>query len=574
MAKETVQKKLERARPPRVHITYDLETGGAIQERELPFEVLILADLSGHAESPKPLRERKLVDIDLDKFDDVLSRYAPRLAFEVPNKLGGDDPALRFELRFRCLEDFEPARVASQIEPLKNLFHERSEFMDRIRKAEGDDRSDGREIASMQSRVDAIDSLLSSQLTEIMHSRPFQSLEATWRGLHFLVSQTETSAALRLKVLDVTKRELSRDFQRSVEFAQSALFKHVYEAEYGTFGGNAIGVMIGDYEIGPGPSDMDLIEQLSHVAATAHAPFLAGAAPTLFDIESFAELGSPRDLSKVFETIEHARWRSFRESEDARYVGLVLPRILLRRPYGDTNPTEEFNFQERIERHDDWLWGNAVYALGACITNAFAKFGWCAAIKGVESGGLVEGLPTGTFVTEYRDTATKCPVEIALSDRREIELAHLGLIPLLHFKGTDCAAFFSMQTCCKPLSYESAAANANARLSTQLQYVLTTSRFAHYLKHMIRDRLGSFASRADCQNWLNAWLRKYVAQEDGLSLADKARYPLREAYVDVTEVPGKPGVYRAVAFLRPHFQLDELSVSMRVVVELPAPATH
>jgi type VI secretion system protein ImpC len=572
MPKESVQKRLERVRPPRVHLTYDGEIGDAIAQRELPFEVLILADLSGQAESPKPLRDRKLVDIDLDNFDDVLSRHAPRLVFEVANKLGGNKSTLPVELRFGCLEDFAPTAIVRQIEPLKNALDERSGLMGRIIRADADDRTDEREIHS--NRVRAIDALLSTQLSEIMHSRLFQRLEATWRGLHFLATQTETSSALRLKVLDVSQRDLSRDFQRSIEFNQSALFKHVYEQECGTFGGSAVGVMIGDYEIGREAADMELIEQISHVAATAHAPFIAGAGPTLFNLESFAELGGPHDLSKVFDTIEYARWRSFRDSEDARYVGLVLPRILLRRPYGSADPVEEFNFQEQIDRHDDWLWGNAAYALGVCITNAFAKFGWCAAIKGVEGGGLIEGLPTSTFKTEDGDAAAKCPVEIALSDRREVELAHLGLIPLLHLKGTDYAAFFSMQTCCKPPSYDTAAANANARLSTQLQYLLTSSRFAHYLKHMVRDRVGSFASRVDCENWLNAWLTNYVTLEDGLSIAAKARYPLREGHVDVTEVPGKPGVYHAVAFLRPHFQLDELSVSMRVVVELPAPATH
>ena len=564
MAKQGAQKKIDRVRPPRVQIAYDVEIGDAIERRELPFELLILADLSGQAESFQPLRDRKLVDIDLDCFDDVLSKYAPHLAFEVPNKLGGDEPTLAINLRFGRLDDFAPGRVANQIEPLKNALNERSDLLSRIIEA------DDRETASIQNRIDLFDALLSDQINEIMHSPPFQRLEATWRGLHFLVTHTETGSALRLKVLDASKRDLSRDFQRSADFAHTALFKHVYEEEYGTFGGNAIGVMIGDYEVGREPLDIELIDQLSHIAAAAHAPLIAGAGPSLFSVDNFADLGSARDVSNVFDTIEYARWRSFRESEDARYIGLVLPHILLRRPYGGASPIEEFNFQECTERHYEWLWGNASYALGVCITNAFAKFGWCAAIKGVEGGGLVEGLPTGTFVTEYGDAATKCPVEIALSDRREVELAHLGLIPLLHLKGTDYAAFFSMQTCQKTLSYENAAANANARLSTQLQYVLTLSRFAHYFKCMVRDRLGSFMSRADCENWLNAWLANYVTREDGLSIADKARYPLREGRVDVTEVPGKPGVYRAVAFLRPHFQLDELSVSMRVVVELPA----
>jgi type VI secretion system protein ImpC len=487
------------------------------------------------------------------------------------NRLGDDTPHLNVELRFRCLDDFAPARIASQVEPLRKLLAERSELVARLAVAEADGSIDDRELASFHASAAKIDALLSAQLNEIMHSSPFQRLEATWRGLHFLATLTETGSQLELHVLDVSKRELSRDLTRAVSFDQSALFKHVYEQEYGTFGGRAFGVLIGDYEIGPEPTDLHLLGQISHVAAAAHAPFVAAAAPTLFGIDSFGDLGEPRALSHIFDTVEYAQWRSFRESEDAQYVALVLPRILLRRPFGDSNPVEAFDFQERVERHDEWLWGNAAYALGVCITNAFAKYHWCAAIRGVEGGGLVEGLPTGSFMTEYGEAAAKCPVEIALSDRREVELAQLGFIPLLHVKGTDHAVFFSMQTCAKPRAYDIVTADANARLSTQLQYVLTTSRFAHYLKQMVRDRLRNFVSRADCEDFLNRWLSRYVAPEDQLSIVNKAKFPLREAHVDVTEVPGKPGAYRAVAFLRPNFQLEELSVSMRVVVELARP---
>lgn len=571
-ARQPVHKKLERDRPPRVHLTYDVETSGTLEQRELPFELLILADLSAQGESTLPLRDRKLVDIDLDNFDDVLSKYAPRLALDVPNKLGSQAPTLPVELRFRCLDDFAPAAIVSQIEPLKRALHDRSELVLRITNDYGKDLLDDEEIASIKDRIHTLDTLLSDQTSEIMHSPPFQRLEATWRGLHFLATHTETGSALRLKVLDASKRDLLRDLQRSPDFDQTALFKHVYEKEYGTFGGSAIGVMIGDYEIGREPSDIELIQKLSNIAASAHAPFIASAGPTLFNVESFADLASPRDLSKIFDTIDYAKWRAFRESEDSRYIGLVLPRIMLRRPYGQTNPIEEFNFEERIERHDHWLWGNAAYALGVCITNSFAKYGWCAAIRGVEGGGLVEGLPTGTFMSDYGDPATKCPVEVALNDRREAELAYLGLIPLLHFKGKDYAAFLSMQTCRKRPIYQDAEASTNARLSTQLQYLLTVSRFAHYLRCMVRDRLGTFTSRADCQNWLNAWLTNYVSPKDDLSITEKAKYPLRDGRVEVTEAPGKPGVYVAAVYLRPQFQLEELSVSLRVIVELPAVA--
>jgi len=429
--------------------------------------------------------------------------------------------------------------------------------------------------ATINARIADIDVLLSKQLNEIMHAPEFQKLEASWRGLHYLVYQSETSVMLKIKVLNTSKDDLRRDLERASEFDQSALFKKVYEEEYGTFGGVPFAALIGDYEFGRHPQDVALLEKLSHVAAAAHAPFIAAANPQLFNLDSFTDVGTPRDLAKIFDTAEYAKWKSFRESEDSRYVGLALPHILMRLPYGqDTVPVAAFNFREDVDGtdHSKYLWGNAAYALGTRLTDAFARYGWCAAIRGVEGGGLVQGLPTHTFKTDEGEVALKCPTEIAITDRREKELADLGFVSLLHCKGTDYAAFFSTQSAQKSKRYDSDAANANARLSTQLQYIMATARFAHYLKVMMRDKLGSFMSRSDCERFLNQWVSNYVTPDDNASPATKAQYPLREARIDVAEVPGKPGVYRAIAFLRPHFQLDELSVSLRLVAELPPSA--
>lgn len=567
--RESTQKKLERVRPPRVQLTYDVEVYGAIEKRELPFEVAILADLSqGDEHNAIPLIERKWIDIDLDNFYSVLKGLAPRLVLSVKNALGGECAPLNIDLTFRCLDDFDPGYIAGQVEPLRILLDERDSLNDRLT---SDNEFPEQEYESIHYRLQQIDTLLSKQIDEIIHTESFQRLESSWSGLYFLVSQTETSSTMRLRVLDVSKNELCRDFHRCKDFQQSALFKHVYEGEYGTFGGRAIGLIIGDYELTPQPPDTYLLKEMAHVAAAAHAPFIAAADMAFFGMESFSELGNPRDIAKVFATPEYAWWRSFRQSEDARYVGLVLPRILLRHPYGEIHSLEAFDYQEGVTRHEHFLWGNPAYAVGVCITNSFVKYHWCAAIKGVEGGGLIEGLPVATFVSDYGEPAPKCPTEIALGDRREVELAHLGFIPLLHMKGTDHAVFFSMQSCYNPPSYETDSANANSRLSAQLPYVLTTSRFAHYIKSIVRDRVGSFTSRADCQESLNRWLSQYISSDDN-TVENKAQFPLRDASVDVTEMPGKPGVYRAVLFLRPRFQLDELSVSLRVVVELPPPA--
>jgi len=427
--------------------------------------------------------------------------------------------------------------------------------------------------ASLDARVADLDALISMQLSEVMHATAFQQLEGAWTGLHYLCKQTSTGSQLKIKLINAPRKDLIKDFKSAIDFDQSALFKKVYEEEFGTFGGSPFGALIGQFELTRQPEDMYFIEQMSHVAAASHAPFITGVAPELFGLEAFTDLGKPRDLSKVFDAVEYAKWKSFRESEDARYVGLALPRFLGRLPYHpvDGITTDGFNFVEEVDGtdHSRYLWCNAAFAFGARLTNAFENYGWCAAIRGVEGGGLVEDLPTHTFRTDDGETALKCPTEISITDRREKELSDLGFMPLVHCKNTDYAAFFGAQSTQKPKRYDTDSANANASLSAQLQYIFAVCRIAHYMKAMMRDKVGSFASASNVEMYLQRWLDQYVTADDSASQETKAQYPLREASVEVSEAPGRPGVYRAVSFIRPHFQLDELSVSLRLVAELP-----
>ncbi|MEY4564720.1 MAG: EvpB family type secretion protein [Pseudomonadota bacterium] len=430
--------------------------------------------------------------------------------------------------------------------------------------------------ATLDARVAEIDRLLSEQLSEVMHAPEFQKLESSWRGLRYLCQHTTTGETMKIKVFNTTKKELVRDFKAAVDFDQSALFKKVYEEEFGTFGGAPFGAMLGDFEITRQPEDMYFIEQMSHVAAAAHAPFISAASPELFGLESYTDLGKPRDLAKVFDTVEYAKWKSFRQSDDSRYVALTLPRFLGRLPYNpiDGTSTEGFNYVEDVDGsdHSKYLWVNTAYAFGARLTAAFELYGWCAAIRGVEGGGLVEDLPTHTFKTDDGEIALKCPTEVSITDRREKELSDLGFIPLVHCKNTDYAAFFGAQSTQRPKKYDLDSANANASLAAQLQYMFSICRIAHYLKAMMRDKIGSFATAGTIETFLNTWIHQYVTTDDGATQEVKAQYPLREARIEVSEVPGRPGHYRAVSFIRPHFQLDELTVSLRLVAELPQSA--
>lgn len=427
-------------------------------------------------------------------------------------------------------------------------------------------------VGSIEARIAGIDALLSEQISHIIHAPEFQQMESSWRGLQSLVQRSITEN-VKIRLFNCTKKELLKDFKSASDFDQSALFKSIYESEYGTFGGEPYSAFVGDFEFGAQPEDVMLLEQISHVAAAAHAPFLSAANAGMFALGHFTELPRPRDLGKLFDTSDYARWKSFRQTDDSRYIGLTLPRVVGRLPYGSkTVPVEMFNFEERISEDNQgasYLWINAAYELAGCMIEAFEEYGWCAAIRGVEGGGLVKSLPAYTYTSQTGERVMQCPTEVAISDRREKELADLGFIPLVYCKGTDYAAFFAVQSLNKPRKYDSDLANANAKLSGQLQYILTTSRFAHYLKAIVRDKVGSFMSRTECQIYLQNWINQYVVGADNVGPKIKASHPLREARVEVLDIPGSPGKYRAVAYLRPHFQLEGLSLSLRLVAELP-----
>ncbi len=424
--------------------------------------------------------------------------------------------------------------------------------------------------------IGEIDKNLSAQMNEILHDPGLQQLESTWRGLHYLVHQSETGEALKIRVLNVKKQELFKDLEKAVEFDQSSLYKKIYEEEYGQLGGQPYGMMVGDYDFGRTAEDVSLLKMISGVAAAAHAPFVANASPKMFGFNSFTEMPNPRDLAKIFDSVEYAPWKSFRDSEDSRYVALAMPRVLARLPYGqDFKRVTEFNFEESVDgkEHNNYTWMGAAWAYAARITDAYAQFGWMARTRGVEGGGKVEGLPVHTFPTDDGDVAMKCPTEIAISDRREFELSNLGFMPLLHSKGNDFAVFMGAQSCQKPKTYFDAAANANAELSSKFNLILNTSRFAHYLKVMARDKIGSFMEVGQCGVWLNNWISNYVVPNpENVGDDVKAKKPLQSARVEVRAVAGKPGYYEAVAYLRPHFQLEALSASMRLVAEVPKKA--
>lgn len=694
----SIQHKLSRVRPPRVQITYDVETGGALEKKEIPFIVGVIAPLSAKSDKVlPPLRDRKMVQIDRDNFNKVLESIEPRVKFSVPNTLPDESGELSVNIAFKHIDDFDPVVVVQRVPKLNALYLERSRLRDFMAKLDGNDGlngilsevladaekgdalkatvagakeavetaradraarkidqsayeaavleayaaelEDGKTIARMLSegqmiledtqkpyaieliaeyveqimvkddllpkgdnpdynhggmlshRIAEKDITISKQLNLIIHHSEFQTLEGSWRGLHFLVMNTETNNKLKIRLLNVSYEDLFKDLDKAVEFDQSALFKIIYEEEYGTFGGEPYSVLLGDFEFGRTARDIKFLEMISGVAAAAHAPFIASAYAKLFDMDDFSNLYKPRDLSKLFESAELIQWRSFRESEDSRYVTLTLPKVMMRLPYHhENNPVEgiyfdedvavtlvntdeEGNSTERTLKRVDArkiLWSNPAYILGQRITNAFSLHGWTAAIRGVEGGGLVEGLPAYTFETESGDIELNCPTQVAITDRREKELNDLGFMAICHCKGTNKAAFFGGQSTNKPKMYLTDSATANARISSMLPYVMSASRFAHYIKVIMREKIGSFMTRQNVENYLNTWIAQYVLLDDTPPQHIKAKYPLREARIDVTDVPGKPGAYRATVFLKPHFQLEELSTSIRLVADLPS----
>ena len=431
-------------------------------------------------------------------------------------------------------------------------------------------------LRTIEAIIAAIDAKLTEQINLIIHHQDFQQLESAWRGLHHLVSNTETDEMLKIRVFNVSKKELSRTLKKfkGTAWDQSPIFKKFYEEEYGQFGGEPYGCIVGDYHFDHSPVDTELLSGMAQIAAAAHAPFIAGADPGLFQMESWQELANPRDLTKIFQTPEYAAWRSLRESEDARYIGLTMPRFLARAPYGaKSNPVDEFEFEEDVDGSDagKYAWANSAYAMAVNINRSFKMYGWCSRIRGIESGGLVEGLPTHTFPSDDGGVEAKCPTEIAISDRREAELAKNGFMPLVHRKNTDLAAFIGAQSLQKPAQYDNPDATANAEISARLPYLFASCRFAHYLKCIVRDKIGSFKERNDMEAWLNKWISNYVDSAPEISSeTTKAMKPLREAKVVVEEVEGNPGYYTSRFYLRPHYQLEGLTVSLRLVSKMPS----
>jgi len=432
---------------------------------------------------------------------------------------------------------------------------------------------------TINAAIAAIDAAMSKQLSAIMAHEKFSKLEGSWRGLNYLVMNSETSSQLKIRVMNISKKEIARDLSKAVEFDQSQTFKKIYESEFGIAGGEPYSALIGDYEFSSHPDDIDLLSNISNIAAAGFCPFLSASAPEMFGFKSFTELSKPRDLEKIFETAEYIKWRAFRDSEDSRFVTLTMPRVLARLPYGsETKPIEAFNFEEGKlsdegkslqSDHDDYCWMNAAYTMGTTLTNSFAKFGWCTSIRGAEGGGKIEGLPSHVFTSDDGDMDQQCPTEIGITDRREAELSKLGFLPLCHFKNTDYAVFFGGQTTNKPKKYDRPDATANAAISARLPYLMATGRIAHFLKVMARDKIGSFMEVNDAEEWLNRWISNYVNSDEGASADMKAKYPLAEAQVKVTEVPGEPGVFNAVAWLRPWLQMEELTASLRLVAKIP-----
>lgn len=431
-------------------------------------------------------------------------------------------------------------------------------------------------VSTINAIIAEIDAKLTEQLNQIMHHEDFQRLEGAWRGLHYLVNNTETDEMLKIRVMNISKKDLGKTLKRykGTAWDQSPLFKKIYEEEFGTPGGEPYGCLVGDYHFDHSPPDVEILSGMAQIAAAGHAPFISGTGAGLLGMDSWSELSNPRDLTKIFSTPEYAAWRSLRDSEDSKYVGLTMPRFLARLPYGArTEPVDEFDFEEDTEGagSDKYCWANSAYAMATNITRSFKLYGWCSQIRGVESGGAVEGLPVHTFPSDDGGVDMKCPTEIAITDRREAELAKSGLMPLSHRKNSDIAAFIGAQSLHRPAEYDDPDATANANLAARLPYLFACCRFGHYLKCMVRDKVGSYKSRDDMRKYLQDWINQYVDTSPNTSSDEvKARKPLSAAEVVVDEDETNPGYYSAKFYLRPHYQLEGLSVSLRLVSKMPA----
>lgn len=442
--------------------------------------------------------------------------------------------------------------------------------------------TDRRRVAEMLHRdIASLDVAITRQLNAVLHHSGFQKLEASWRGLRYLAEQAAAAENVKIRMLSVSWRELARDLERAIEFDQSQLFRKVYGEEFDTPGGEPFSVLLGDYEIRPrlGPEhpvdDVRVLRSVSHVAAAAFAPFIAGVHPAMFGLDDFSGLEQPLHLARTFDQDDYFHWQNLRKEEDSRFVGLTLPRVLMRLPYEDDGSrVDGFCFQEDVAGPDRsrYLWGNAAYAFGAVLIGAFGRSGWLADIRGVrrdeEGGGLVPDLPVHSFSTDAPGVAPKCSTDVLLTDLREQELSELGFIPLCHCPDTEFSAFYTNPSVQRPKQYDELAATLNARISAMLQYMLCVSRFAHYLKVAARDKIGSFTEAGECESYLQEWLQRYVTSDSDAGPEVKAQYPLREARVQVRANPEQPGSYLCVAHLWPHFELDELTASVRLTTQL------
>jgi type VI secretion system protein ImpC len=660
MTTSSSQKFIARNRAPRVQIEYDVEIYGAEKRIMLPFIVGVLADLAGQPSEPLPrVFDRRMLEIDIDNFDERLLAINPRVAFSVPNHIG-DSELLDVDITFDSLDDFSPGAVVRKVVGLDSLLEQRTLLSNLLTYMDGkvaaeqtielllNDRTLLERISSqvhinsldrhkhsrdielepvyqcadselepiiqefypksdaaryhlkralltlaklalsdygalskdvtetIKDIIKRLDQQLTAQLNPILHHSDFQQLEGAWRGLHYLVSNTETDEMLKIRFMSLTKRELYKSVIKysGSTWNQGPLFKKIYEDEYGQFGGEPYGCLIGDYEFGYGPNDIAILSQLARIAAASHSPLITAASASVMHMDSWQEVANPQDLSKLFVTAEYASWRSLRESEDSKYLALVMPRFLARLPYEDeVNPVEEFAFKEECRDGDieSYTWCNSAYAMGVNITRAFSLYGWCARIRGMESGGNVDGLPAHIFPTDDGGIDMMSPTEISISDRREVELTGNGFIPLLHRKNSDIAVFISAQSFHKAAEYDDPDMTANSALAARLPIILACCRFAHYLRCIVRDRQGSFMDRTGMESWLNEWIQHYVEPDPATSSEEsKARRPLADAEIVLDDIEGDPGYYLCKLYIRPHYQLEALTISNRLLLRLPS----
>jgi type VI secretion system protein ImpC len=606
---DTIQQKLGRVKPPRVHITYDVETEGAIIHKELPCTIGIIADLTGLREEKFfEYESREFISLTPSNFNDVLIKCKPKASVVI--SINGNNE--ENEICFEKIEDFEPINIINKVESLKQILNRKNRISELLVKISNSSKifknandfmktkdfdsvfkeynfkneeqkqnlkglfellsefTEGDLQSQITKEISKLNEILSNCLNQILHNKSFQKIEATWRGLLYLIKNSEIGVSLKIYVLNATFDELEQDLTKAMEFDQSYLFKKVYEQEFGTYGGNPYSVLLIDHYIENNSMNMSFVYNLSKVVACAHLPTIVGTDPSMLDINSFEHIHEINNVGLIFQSNEFIKFRNFRNTEESRYVGFILPKFIGRLPYGpNTIPVKEINYTETIDSHNDFLWSNSVYLYGQRICDSFARFHWFASIVGPENGGMVQNLPIYSYKSSNGDVVVKCPTEIIITDRREKELSDNGFISLCYCKDQDYAVFFSGQSANKPLVYNKDNATANANLSSKLQYILNASRFAHYIKAIMRDKVGSFMNVNDVRDYLTDWISEYILLNDEPEMEEMAKTPLKGAKITVEEDLKRPGCYSAIILIQPHFQMEELTVSLRLVARLP-----